>query len=259
VIRCSKNLGFTLVEMLLSLGIASVIMAGVFMNFTSQSNQYQFQDARANTIQDMEFSLRYIVQDMQSALMLDSGSDVYELKSGAYVAGVNAPSIKIAPSTDGYSTSALSFRVWDPEEPGANAATQRVDRCYVFDAGMIKYDRDETTCPPVTMYNSGAAIIGETAGLTVTRFRVFLDDPADTSRLKYSDIPLALPLPSKTLRDKDNKAYYVPGFTILLEVEVDADNAGSDGKDVLGQPVAAGRQRLWRYIQLYPSVLVSIW
>jgi len=246
--------GFTLIEMLLSLAIASVVMAGVFSNFISQSSQYKFQDARANAMQDLEFSLRYMVQDMQSALMLATGNEL---------SGSGAASVQITPGTDVYSvvdpytTFALSFRVWDTETADPYSASQRVDRCYIYNFdNVMYYDRDEPNCPPATI-SSAAAMLGEVAGMKVTHFKVFLDDATDVTRGAFTGIPL--PLPAKSVYDKENVEFQMPGYTILLEIEVDADTGSKDAVNVFGQAVADGKQRLWRYVQLYPSVLVKTW
>ena len=246
--KVGSDSGFTLIEVMLTLVVAMLVLGGLFLNFLSQSSEYKFQDKRVDTTQDLEFAIRFIADDLQAALVLNTSSDL---------GGVDAASVAHGASVDGYSTRWLSFPVWDTVE-SVNLSTFRAKRCYVYYEGMIRYDRDEGGCSAATVKNAAAAILGETLngqrGMQVTYFRIFKDDSADLGRALYANIPP--PLPVKKVRDAKNNVYYMPGYTILIELEVDSTSEGAL-KDVLRQAVTNGKKRIWRYMQVYPAVVTE--
>lgn len=249
----SSPRGFTVIEILISLLIASIIMTALFLSFGSQSKQFKYENKRVDAAQQLEFALRRIAMEMQNALMFSSGLEL----SGAGVA-----SVAITNHVSGF-TEALAFQVWDP---GKGYAQERGRRCIVFDAGMIKYDRDEpSVCSPTLAYTQNTAILGEVGsgidGMRVTHFRVFNDGIVSPDRANYTGIPM--PLTNKVIRDMSNIAYDVPAFTIAIEIEVDKrgatsiENSGTFNTNILGQAVGNGKQRLWRYIQVSPNVVLD--
>ena len=236
--------GFTLIEVMITLVIAMSILAGLFSNFTMQSSEYKYQDKRVDTTQDLEFAIRYIASDLQGALLSSDSTEVGSGASGRGITGLSAGST---------ASSFLSFTVWDTTV-GAGPDFQ-VRRCYRFDAGMIKYDLDDDTCSAGTNIPVGSEIIGDVGeGLKVTNFRVFQDGLNDADRANYTYMPP--PLPTKTYRNYDNIAFDIPAFSILIEVEVDATRDGTF-VDVLGNNVVNNKQRIWRYMQVYPSVVLG--
>ena len=245
----SQEAGFTLVEMMITLVIAMTILGGLLLNFTTQSAQYKYQDKRIDAAQDLEFAIRYIASDLQGALV--SVDEVELDDSGA----ATTRSIEGLASGTNPSTF-MSFITWD--EANAAGADMRVRRCYRFDGGMIKYDVDDSGCSSSTTINDNGAIIGEAAvglkGMQVTHFRVFQDGLNDADRANYSNIPR--PLPEKEMRDNENNSFFMPSFTLLIELEVDAVSKGSS-VDVLGNAVTNNKRRIWRYMQVYPSVLTE--
>lgn len=238
--------GFTLIEVMLTLVIAMTILGGLLLNFTSQSSQYKYQDKRVDAAQDLEFALRFIANDLQGALML---TDSLEL------AGSGAPSVGFGAGSDPYSTRWLSFSVWDET---VGATNERARRCYVYYSGAVRYDRHDAACSAATTINMDGAIIGETVnglkGMQVTVFRILKDVVSDPDRLLYTNIPPALP--ARIVRDAQNNTFSMPAYTIVVEIEVDAASRGSS-VDVLGQAVANGKKRIWRYMQVYPSVVTE--
>jgi len=113
--------GFTLVELMIALLMASVIMAGLFLNFTSQSRQYKYEDKRGDAAQELEFTLRYIARDIESALILTNQCEA----TGTGACGIQYD------GAPGVSTSYLTMQVWDeslvPPASGAQAS-----RCYIY-------------------------------------------------------------------------------------------------------------------------------
>lgn len=249
----SSSRGFTVIEILISLLIASIIMTALFLSFGSQSKQFKYENKRVDAAQQLEFALRRIATEMQNALMFSSGLEL----SGAGVA-----SVTISNNVLGF-TEALAFQVWDP---GNGYAQERGRRCIVLDGGMIKYDRNEPgVCSPALAYNQTAALLGEVGqgidGMRVTHFRVFNDGIASPDRANYTGIPM--PLTNKVIRDVSNIAYNIPAFTIAIEIEVDKrgatsiESSGTFNTDILEQAVDNGKQRLWRYIQVSPNVVLD--
>jgi len=250
-LRLHPQAGFTLIEVMITMVIAMTILAGLVLNFISQSAQYSFQDKRVDAAQDLEFTLRFMADDLQNILVLTS-----DLTTASYITS-DAAGTRIA-SFDGNGISPstyLRFNVWDSSIAIDN--TKRVERFYSYNSPELKYDRENST-------SSAQAILGEPSnnlkGLSVTHFRIFQDNLSTrptyngTANSGYKDLPP--PLPLRTLYDATGSAFDMPGITILIEVEIDALYAGSMS-DVLGNSVSSGKRRLWRYIQVYPNTMVT--
>jgi len=249
-----RSSGFSLIEVMITLLIASVLMAGLFSEFVSQSKQYRYQDKLLETSQDLEFAIRFIADDLQSALVLPTAKEL----GGTGVRAIEGLSSGTSPSTF------LTFEVWD-EDRGSDPDFQ-VRRCYRFEKGMIKLDMNVASCTSATVISDSAAILGEDViktrglesirGMQVTNFRVFQDGLAadDASRSNYFSIPA--PLPAKVYRNFNNDEFDMPAFTILIELEVDSVSK-EPRIDVLGNPVVNNKNRIWRYMQVYPAVVLE--
>ncbi len=265
-----RESGFTLIEVMITMGIAMTILAGLLMSFLTQSTQFKFQDKRVDTAQDLEFALRFIARDLQGAV-IGVGSDTL-IPYGSPLIGIDPFTV----TADGYTGTAsptatmLSFYVWD-ESVSSDPYTKRALRCYQFRPpdstvgdvsthGQLYYNPNASSCDVGGSVASGyGQVLGESAdgirGMQMTHFRVFQDNYL-TDRVGYSDIPK--PLPTKIVRDENNKTYNMPGFTILIEVEVDAryETYEVSPIDVLGNDVPNNKFRLWRYIQVHPYAVV---
>ncbi|RME56777.1 hypothetical protein D6779_10000 [Candidatus Parcubacteria bacterium] len=222
----SEN-GFTLVELLVTLVIAMVIMAGLMATFVQQNSEYKYQNKRIDAVQDLEFGIRFIADDIRSALV--------------DAANPTAPLAITNDVVDGY-TSDLSFTVWD--ELAGDPYTKRATRHYIYDGTnkILKYDRHD---PSLT--STGKEILSN-----VTYFKVF-NDSVD-SRAGFTGIPTALP----PVNLPDPAADNVPGYTILIEIEVDAGYKEGSFIDVRGNNVGiSGHKRVWRYVQVHPKTSVQ--
>lgn len=227
--KLQKQQGFTLIEVMISIVVAMVVLAGLMLTFTNQSSQYQYQNKRIDASQDLEFALKFIARDLRSALV---GS----------VAG--APTINITSSgTAPFETTQLRFEVWDAALAPAASTTKRVLRHYGYTLASksIVYDRDAATL-------STREILPN-----VTLFKVF--DDSVTSRAGYTGIPAAQP--NNVIPDPASPGtpLSVPGYTILIEVEVPVGYKGGSLKDVRGNVVTT--KRIWRYAQVYPMAAVQ--
>ena len=210
--------GFTLIEMMITVVVGMVILGGLLLNFIQQSTEYKYQNKRIDVAQDLEFGIKFIEEDLRSALV-----------------GARAITITNIPG-DAY-TSTIDFYTWsvaDSATPGGNAIAQRR---YNYDpiGKSLSYDRD------VLSGLSPAEILPN-----VTRFKVFDDSAA--GRLGYTAIPAAL-LGTKV--KGPTSLVDVVGYTILIEVEVSGSYHGqSPLVDVYGDPTKT--KRVWRYTQVYP-------
>jgi len=228
--KLQKQQGFTLVEVMVSIVVAMVVLAGLMLTFTSQSNQYQYQNKRIDASQDLEFALKFIVRDLRAALV---GS----------VAG--APTINITSSAAApFETTQLRFEVWDA---ASALASGRVLRHYGYTLASKSIGYDRNVAGPSFVANPREILPN------VTLFKVF-DDSA-TSRAGYAGIPAAQP--NTLIPDPANPStpLSVPGYTILIEVEVQVGYKGGSLKDVRGNAVTT--KRIWRYAQVYPMAAVQ--
>jgi len=280
IILKDKARGFTLVEVMITLVIAMIILAGLLLNFMSQSKTYKFINKKVDASQDLEFAMKFIGNDLKSALV--------SINAPLVSTGTDALTVSFDGVGIGGNSSYLSFVIWDAT---ASAPDFRTRRCYVYDnassgSWMVKFKRSAAInggCVSGTSVSSTGALIGEDnsakSGLKVTQFRVFQDrdfqgneldfsgntlpanqgrnDPVTTLQIDNKGIYNGMPkaLQNKVVMDSNNQPYSMPAFTILMEVEVDKPMI-NDAKDVLGATVVKGR-RIWRYIQIYPNTVVA--
>jgi len=233
--KLKKQQGFTLVEVMISIVVAMVVLAGLMLTFTNQSNQYQYQNKRIDASQDLEFAIKFVARDLRSALVGLTAVAV----NGAAVAAPSSIVITSAGAAP-FATTTLIFEAWD----GASAAaTGRVTRYYSYAGNSLAYDRDVSTSSP-----SAAEVLPN-----VTLFKVF--DDSVTSRAGYAGIPAAQP--NILIPDPANPStpLSVPGYTILIEVEVSAGYKGGGMVNVIGVPTTT--KRIWRYAQVYPMAAVQ--
>jgi len=259
VIECSvmhqerQELGFTLVELMVSTVVALVVLGGLLFSFQSQYGEYKYQNKRVDAAQDLEVTLTFIGADLRSALHF-----------GAPIAGALADN---PIETNGFSngsvaTADLYFTVWEPN--GAyqpDPTTMQARRHYHYDAvnKMICYDRS-VFAPSTdnTLTAAGLCNVNQEVLWDVTFFKVFQDAAAVsntvTPRVGFTGIPNALP--SWNILDIASSVVSVPSYTILIEVAVDVGYKSGSFLDVNGVDVrttADKRKRIWRYVQVHPK------
>jgi len=223
-----RERGFTLIEFMVAIVVALVLLAGLVASFTQQNSEYRYRNKRIDSAQDLEFVIRFVADDIRSALVMTSSP---------------ANPVTITPSAGVGVTTDVRFTVWDENASGV-PASKRAVRHYIYDAanGVLRYDRND---PAGTQ--PGSRILDH-----VTFFKVFNDSV--TARGGFTGIPA--PLPSINLPDPP--ATGVPGYTILIEVEVDAGYKEGSFVDVRGNNVGvSGHKRIWRYVQVYPRTSVQ--
>ncbi len=236
--------GFTLVELMVAMLIALVIMAGLYVSFSKQSTEYSYQNRRIDAVQDLEFAIKFISDDLRAALV---------------VGGVS--SVAITDDATGRTTN-LQMTVWDQNvaswaAPPNDGPTNnfRAVRRYVLAVDpnnaaqfVLRYERN---------LNDGNNIPVETLP-NVTFFKVFVDGvtprvvPAGNPNAgnPYPGIPA--PLPVTSLQDSGGlPVNNISGYTILVEIAVQAGYNQGLMQDVLGNPTT--NKRVWRYIQAYPQ------
>ncbi len=223
---CEK--GFTLIEMMVTMVVALVVLGGLMLNFTQQNSEHKYQGKRIDAVQDLEFAIKFVAEDLRSAL-ISAGTAITLTDAGA----------------DPFETTAISFFVWDETSAAAN---KRAQRQYLYNLGAktLRYNRD------ITGMTAAAAAAASREFLTnVTLFKIFNDSTARPAA--YTDIPSAQAAIALV-----NPAASTPGFTILIEVEVDAGYKNGSFVDVRGNNVGiTGHKRIWRYMQVYPKTSVN--
>lgn len=237
-----RESGFTLVELLVSTVIALIILAGLIMNFSSQSNEYSYQNRRIDAVQDMEFAIKFIAEDLRSALV-----------------SASTP-ILVTNDAQGYTTD-LKFRVWDQDLDSwgkssdtvttkkniAQAENYRALRHYTYDPASqnLSYDRNAVNVP-----NGGdnpSSILPN-----VTYFRVFEDTPGIVPA-GFLNAPAGLP--KRLVNDPDGNGVQISGYTILVEIAVQAGYKEGRLQDVRGNVTTD--KRVWRYVQVHPMSVVQ--
>jgi len=232
--------GFTLIELMVSMVMALIIMAGLFISFSTQNTEYSYQNRRIDSAQDLEFTLKFAGEDLRSALTSLSGAPTGDPVENAAFAGTGA-------------TTSLTFWVWD-EIDGLVAMSNRAQRAYALVGNSLRYDREASVVDNTG--NANNEILD-----SVTFFKVFRDafDLASlTSRAAFADIPP--PMVPLTVNDPSGNQVNVPGYTILIEVAVPAGYTQGRMTDVLGNDLtgtADQRKRIWRYAQIYPMTVVN--
>jgi len=216
-----SNDGFTLVEMLVTMVVALVILGGLLLSFMQQNSEYKYQNKRIDAVQDLELGIKFIAEDLRSAVMASQSSVTADVASG---------------------NPFVQFKVWESSDPLLTPG--EYTRRYEFDTGdgILKYDRDTST-PSLSSFL-----------LNVTNFKVFIDNPLDaTDRVGYTGIPE--PQSGRTRNRQDGSGtLVVPTLTLLIEVAVDAGYKQGSFKDVEDNNVGiAGKKRIWRYVQIQPQ------
>ncbi len=224
---CKPEKGFTLVEMMVAMVIALVLILGLFAAFQSQYGQFKYQNKRVDATQDLELGIRFIVDDLRLALQ---GAESITIANNA-----SAPN----------ETTDVNFKVWSedtsldwPDLATAQTNKFKAARHYQYDAAnkVLNYDRNTIGG------DAPVAILGD-----VTYFKVFADTPG-VSPAGYADAPPGLP--SRNVLNASGDTITVSGYTILIEMKVDAASKIGQKVDVKGN--ATTDKRIWRYAQIYP-------
>ena len=233
--RCGRRAegGFTLVELLVTMVIALVLLAGLLYSFQSQYGQYKYQNRRVDAVQDLEFVSRFIADDIRGALVLGG-----------------VPQVTIT-NASGVTTD-LKITAWEPDAsfwgaaPNDAASNQyRAIRHYAFDAAneVLKYDRntnDGNDSPQPILEN-------------VTDFRIFKDTPG-VAPTGFAGAPVGLP--QARVLDSQGNPHWVSGYTVLVEVAVEGGYKGASFTNARGVDVRTltdKRKRVWRYVQVHPQ------
>lgn len=236
--------GFTLVELLVTMVVVMVVLGGLVFSFSQQNSEYNYQNKRMDSSQDLEFGISFILADIRNSLR-SQGAD-----TKANVIIVNGGGIN--PATAGF-----SFKVWDA---GNAADNYRSRRCYIYSGNKIYLNRAyniTNACDSTTSLTGFNPILEG-----VTFFRVF-QDAAGTLPTLGSIKPQGVPpgLSSMTGRDSTNVVVSgIPGYTVLIEMGVDAGYKKGSFLDVQGVDVRTTsdkRKRIWRYVQGYPGTVVK--
>ena len=85
-----EEAGFTLIELMVSMVMALIIMAGLLISFSSQNTEYSYQNRRIDSAQDLEFTLKFVAEDLRSTLTSLSGAPTGNLVENAAFAGTGA-------------------------------------------------------------------------------------------------------------------------------------------------------------------------
>lgn len=239
--------GFTLVELLVTMLIAMVVLGGLLFSFSQQNSEYNYQNKRMDSSQDLEFGINYIVADIRNSLR-SQGAD--SLANVATVDGLGATPATVA----------LSFRVWDASNSANN---YRSRRCYLYRNNTIYLRR---AYPVANACNGATSLAGFSPILEdVTFFRVFTDVGGRLPLLVPPNLA-AFPgapagLSPMTGRDSQNTVVSgIPGYTVLIEMGVPAGYKKGSFLDVTGVDVRTTsdkRKRIWRYAQGYPGTVVQ--
>lgn len=224
-----SELGLTLIELMVSLLIAMIIMAGLFLSFSQQSTEYNYQNRRVDAVQDLEFSIQFIANDLEASLMTSPVGTVNPNPAeNANFAGVAA-------------TSSLTFWVWDTVNGVVNSQAQRK---YALIGNSLRYDSEASV-----LDNTGNA--NQEILPNVTFFKVFKDDIVRPAGFLNMPNPLA----NSLINNSAGNAVSVPGYTILVEIAVQAGYKQGVFQDVQGNPTT--NKRIWRYVQVHPATVVN--
>lgn len=267
-----RESGFTLVEVMITMVIALVILGGLLLSFMGQYGEYKYQNKRTDAVQDLEFALRFVADDLRTGMWSSSGD------ANATVA-FTAVSGTLPPGVTADATGTFTLWAWDAGATGVNGDSARAQRKFVFDfdTETLRYDRIIATI--VDGAYSALADGPDTVLENVTFFKVFEDGV--TSRVGYADIPAALgplnlgllneegsevashngtSIGEVSVRRSDTGGANVPAYTVLIEVAVDAGYNKGSFINVKGVDVKTfenpARKRIWRYIQVHPRVVM---
>lgn len=236
--------GFTLVELLVAMLIALIILGGILYSFVQQNSEYNYQNHRADTVQDLEFGINFITNDFRSSLYSEGADPLANIQiiNGT---GTNPPTV------------AVSFKVWDAKD--AAHANHRYRRCYLYRNKKLYLHRKHgsAACDSATSLTGFDPVLEN-----ITFFRVFKDAPGvlpTLGTIAPTGAPKGLPL-GKGFDSTGNLVTGIPGYTILIEAAVDAGYKKGSFVDVKGVDVrntADKRKRVWRYIQVRPGTVVQ--
>jgi len=287
--------GFTLIEVMISMALGMVVLAGVFTMFGAQSTVYKTQDERVIATQDSEFLVTFISDDLRRALVSPAGS------ANALATQVGVTDVAFPAPVNATNTTDILFDIWVENNVGTYAAVDanvlRAQRHYrLVRSGVLgclptdvqyvgidfclRYDRENASAD-----STGFATTEILEG--VTMFRVFRDDAANAAamavRALYQGIPAPLPLLNTggqggvareitkfTLNSVNTQVHdsplgagsaeFINGYTILLETAHKAATKGQTIYNALGVDVSAfenpPRKRTIRYVQVYPRSMV---
>jgi len=236
--------GFTLVELLITMLVATVVLGGLILSFSQQSSEYNYQNKRMDSSQDLEFGINFIVADIRNSLR-SQGAD--GLANVATVDGLGTTPATVA----------LSFRVWDANNSANN---YRSRRCYLYRNDTIYFKRAYSVanaCDGAASLSGFSPILED-----VTFFKVFTDTGGALPSLGGA-APSGAPagLSPMTGRDSQNTVVSgIPGYTVLIEMGVAAGYKKGSFLDVTGVDVRTTsnkRKRIWRYAQGYPGTVVQ--
>lgn len=225
--------GFTLIEMMVTVVIAMVLLAGLLLAFQSQYGEYKYQNKRVDAAQDLELGIRFMADDLRLALR---GTEVITITNNA-----SSPN----------ETTDLVFKVWSEDTTlewgslsDAQAQKFKAVRHYQYDRAnrSLKYDRNTFGGDsPVEMLPN------------VTYFKVFTDT-AGVTPSGYEGAPPGLP--ATTVINENGDIISVSGYTILIEMSVNAAAKNAQKKDVRGNATTGTDRRIWRYVQIYPMAAI---
>lgn len=230
--------GFSLIELLVTMVVVMVILGGLLLSFTQQNSEYKYQNKRIDAVQDLEFAIKFIAEDLRSALVHK---------------GAPSTPVTIADGVGGDPyTFTVDFNVWESEINDWHSAAQRdtysfqAVRHYEYDAGNRSLEYDRNTVPAT----SPIEILSN-----VTFFKIFNDSDLETyPRGNFTGIP-SNQSDITLLRFGDGTDVDVPGYTILIEIEVDAGYKQGSLKNVKNADTT--KKRIWRYVQVYPLTVVD--
>jgi len=243
--------GFTLIELMISILIALLIMAGLFASFSQQNTEYSYQNRRVDAVQDLEFAIKFIADDIRASLVIQGASSV-EITDDASGRTVLLEGRVWSDNLDDWGSSSHSVTAKTAQ---AQAQSYRAKIQYTYDpvGQSLSYDRN--------ILDIGGANPTEILP-NVTYFKVFEDGltsrdvPAGNPNAgkPYPGIPAALP----PIDLQDSAAAIVPdipGYTILVEIAVQAGYDQGQMQDVLGNPTT--NKRVWRYVQVHPQAATN--
>jgi len=224
--------------MMVVMVIALVVLGGLLLNFTQQYSEYNYQSKRINTVQNLEFSMRFMAEDLRAGLISLSATPTGNPTENNAFVGANA-------------TTAFTFWVWDEDNGVTN---NRAQRKYLLSGTALRYDNEASATD-----DTGSA--SRDILTDITFFKIFLDGTTTrevSAGVPFTGIPDALG--TLVVNDPSGTQQTVNGYTILIEMAVDSGYKQGSFLDVKGVDVrttADKRKRVWRYTQVYPMSVVN--
>jgi len=231
--------GFTLIELMVTMLISLIILAGVTYSFINQNSEYAYQNKRVNVAEDLQFTLRFMANGIQKSLV-SQGADP-------------TANVTIIPGPAGSpSISAVSFKVWNPTAVG----NHRERRCYLYRTNQIYINRNFAgACNAATLIAGFDPMVDN-----ITVFRVIQDTgarPLCPNGNGFQNIPSNLPVTTRNISGGTQVS--TSGFSILIESGINAGYKKGSFTDVCGidtRTTPDTRKRIWRYAQIYPGSAV---